>query len=66
MEENKTLDYTDDYPRWKPEYKDTYKILVPDMLPWHFAIIDEAERQLLCNSAGKIGGPLELSGKPQI
>ena len=45
MEENKTVDYTDDYPRWKPEYKDTYKILVPDMLPWHFAIIEELLKQ---------------------
>ena len=36
-----TVDYTDDYPRWKDEYKDTYKILVPDMLPRHFAIIEQ-------------------------
>lgn len=40
MEEIRTTDYTDDYPRWKEEYKSTYKILIPDMLPWHFAIIE--------------------------
>jgi predicted nucleotide-binding protein (sugar kinase/HSP70/actin superfamily) len=41
MEEKTTVDYTNEYPKWKPEYKSTYKILVPDMLPWHFAIIEE-------------------------
>lgn len=45
MEENKVTDYTDNYPVWKDEYKSTYKILVPDMLPWHFAIIEEVLRQ---------------------
>lgn len=44
MEEKRTVDYTNDYPKWKPEYKDTYKILVPDMLPWHFAIIEQVLR----------------------
>ena len=33
-------DYRDEYPRWKSEMKSTYKILIPDMLPWHFAIIE--------------------------
>ena len=41
MQDKITVDYTDNYPRWKDEYKDTYKILVPDMLPWHFAIIEQ-------------------------
>jgi predicted nucleotide-binding protein (sugar kinase/HSP70/actin superfamily) len=41
MEEKTLVDYTNDYPKWKPEYKSTYKILVPDMLPWHFAIIEQ-------------------------
>jgi predicted nucleotide-binding protein (sugar kinase/HSP70/actin superfamily) len=41
MEENKIVDYTTDYPKWKAEYKHTHKILVPDMLPWHFAIIEQ-------------------------
>lgn len=41
MEEKKTVDFTNDYPKWKQEYKSTHKILVPDMLPWHFAIIEE-------------------------
>lgn len=45
MEEIKTVDYTDDYPKWKDEYKTTYKILIPDMLPWHFAIIEELLKQ---------------------
>lgn len=40
MEEKKIKDYTDDYPVWKDEYKSTYKILIPDMLPWHFALIE--------------------------
>jgi hypothetical protein len=41
MEEKKVTDYTNDYPKWKPEYKNTHKILIPDMLPWHFAIIEQ-------------------------
>lgn len=41
MEEKITVDYTNQYPKWKPEYKKTHKILVPDMLPWHFAIIED-------------------------
>ena len=45
MKEEKILDYTDDYPLWKDEYKSTHKILIPDMLPWHFAIIEELLRQ---------------------
>lgn len=40
MEEQKIIDYTENYPKWKEEYKSTHKILVPDMLPWHFAIIE--------------------------
>lgn len=45
MEENKVIDYTDDYPKWKEEYKSTHKILIPDMLPWHFAIIEGVLKQ---------------------
>ncbi|MGN0804254.1 MAG: 2-hydroxyglutaryl-CoA dehydratase [Candidatus Coproplasma sp.] len=45
MEEKQVTDYTENYPVWKDEYKSTYKILVPDMLPWHFAIIEEVLRQ---------------------
>lgn len=41
MEEKTTTDYTEKYPKWKAEYKNTYKILAPDMLPWHFGIIEE-------------------------
>ena len=41
MEEVKTIDYTENYPKWKAEYKHTHKILIPDMLPWHFAIIED-------------------------
>ena len=45
MEEIKTVDYTNDYPKWKAEYKNTHKILIPDMLPWHFAIIEDLLKQ---------------------
>jgi len=45
MEEQKIIDYTEDYPRWKDEYKKTHKILIPDMLPWHFAILEGLLRQ---------------------
>ena len=38
-ESKQVIDFRDDYPRWKDEYKSEYKILIPDMLPWHFAII---------------------------
>ena len=39
-QKNNTRNYRDDYPRWQPWMKDSYKILIPDMLPWHFAIIE--------------------------
>lgn len=45
MEEKETVNYRDNYPLWKDEYKATHKILVPDMLPWHFAIIEELLKQ---------------------
>ncbi len=34
-------DYTNDYPKWDNSMKSTHKILVPDMLPWHFLILEE-------------------------
>lgn len=40
MAENFT-DYTTIYPKWDKSMKKTHKILVPDMLPWHFSIIEE-------------------------
>ncbi|MCD8307776.1 MAG: 2-hydroxyacyl-CoA dehydratase [Clostridia bacterium] len=40
-EQKKVTDYKDDYPRWDNKtMKHTYKILAPDMLPWHFMIIE--------------------------
>ncbi len=45
MEEIKEVNYTDDFPLWKDEYKKTHKILIPDMLPWHFAIIEGLLKQ---------------------
>ncbi len=39
--EDKTKDYTNEYPKWNKSMKATHKILVPDMLPWHFLIIEE-------------------------
>lgn len=45
MEEMNTVDYTENYPKWKDEYKSTHKILIPDMLPWHFAIIEQLLKQ---------------------
>ena len=45
MEELKNTNYKDNYPLWKEEYKSTHKILVPDMLPWHFAIIEGLLKQ---------------------
>lgn len=36
----KTTDYTSQYPKWDNSMKFTHKILVPDMLPWHFLIIE--------------------------
>ncbi len=35
------INYTDDYPKWNDSMKSTHKILIPDMLPWHFAIIEK-------------------------
>ena len=37
-------DYTTEYPKWDKSMKSTHKILVPDMLPWHFMIITEVIR----------------------
>lgn len=37
-EEKKTVDFTDDYPRFSPEMKETYTILIPDMMPYHFEL----------------------------
>ncbi|MGN0823819.1 MAG: 2-hydroxyglutaryl-CoA dehydratase [Candidatus Coproplasma sp.] len=45
MKEENTIDYKEDFPKWKDEYKYTHKILIPDMLPWHFAIISEMLKQ---------------------
>ena len=36
----KVVDYTDDYPLFRPEMKKDYTILVPDMLPWHFDLLE--------------------------
>ncbi len=36
-----TVDYTNAYPKWDKSMKSTHKILIPDMLPWHFLIIQE-------------------------
>lgn len=38
---DKITDYTNDYPKWDKSMKATHKILVPNMLPWHFLIIQE-------------------------
>ena len=45
MKEDNTINYKEDFPKWKDEYKHTHKILIPDMLPWHFAIISEVLKQ---------------------
>lgn len=37
----KTTDYTNGYPLWDKSMKHTHKILIPNMLPWHFLIIEE-------------------------
>ncbi|MGN1373557.1 MAG: 2-hydroxyglutaryl-CoA dehydratase [Candidatus Coproplasma sp.] len=58
--EEQIIDYKDDFPKWKDEYKYTHKILIPDMLPWHFAIIGEVLKQegydveLLKNSSREV------------
>lgn len=43
--QEKFTDYTTAYPRWDKSMKKTHKILVPDMLPWHFTIIEEVLKQ---------------------
>lgn len=40
-EERKITDYTTEYPKWNKSMKATHKILVPNMLPWHFMIIEK-------------------------
>ena len=34
-------DYTNGYPQWDKSMKNTHKILIPNMLPWHLLIIQE-------------------------
>lgn len=41
MEDKKINDYRSEYPKWNAQMKKTHKILVPDMLPWHFLIIEK-------------------------
>ncbi len=41
----KSFDYTDSYPKWQKSMKKTHKILIPDMLPYHFALFEAALRQ---------------------
>ena len=42
--EEKVTDYTTQYPKWDKRMKSTHKILIPDMLPYHFQIIGEVLR----------------------
>ena len=37
----KLTDYSNDYPKWDKSMKSTHKILIPDMLSWHFLLIQE-------------------------
>lgn len=39
--EQTVKDYTTEYPKWNKGMKSTHKILIPDMLPWHFLIIEK-------------------------
>lgn len=41
---DKIKDYTTVYPKWDKSMKATHKILVPDMLPWHFLILEKVLR----------------------
>ncbi|MCD8308854.1 MAG: 2-hydroxyacyl-CoA dehydratase [Clostridia bacterium] len=38
--EVKKKNYVEEYARWNPSMKATHKILIPDMLPWHFTILE--------------------------
>lgn len=40
-----TVDFREEYPRFTPEMKSTHKILIPDMLPTHFAILSQVLNQ---------------------
>ncbi len=44
-ETKQTVDYTDDFPRFTPEMKKEYTILIPDMLPWHFDLLVHVMRR---------------------
>lgn len=41
METDTQKSYKSEYPKWNAGMKKTHKILVPNMLPWHFGIIEE-------------------------
>lgn len=44
MKNKEIKDYSRVYPKWDKSMKKDYKILVPDMLPWHFLIIEKVLR----------------------
>ena len=44
MNEKNTADYTTKYVMWNKSMKSTHKILIPNMLPWHFLILQEVLR----------------------
>lgn len=41
MKQELITDYTTQYPKWDKSMKKTHKVLVPDMLPWHFLILEK-------------------------
>ncbi len=44
-QEKKTVDLRDNYPKFKPEMKKTYTILMPTMLPYHFEVLQHVFEQ---------------------
>ncbi|MDE7453238.1 MAG: 2-hydroxyacyl-CoA dehydratase [Clostridia bacterium] len=44
MAKTERADYKNGFPVWDKSMKKTHKILIPDMLPWHFLLIEEVLR----------------------
>ena len=44
-QETPVADFREPYPVFTHEMKETYTVLVPDMLPWHFDLLTHVMRQ---------------------
>ena len=44
QERQPVVDFTEDYPKFSRDMKSTHTILIPNMLPWHFELLEHIFR----------------------